>query len=409
MNVQKLIEGDIRMQYTGISRRIVLALLTGSVAFFSMTAQAEPVSVSSIAQRLQPFVDDGTIPGAVTLVASKNKVLSLEAVGYADVSAKKPMAIDCEFWIASMTKAITAAGLMILVDQGKVNLDDAVSKYIPEFANDKTWVIVPMRGDTQPQPPTPTHDITVREILSHTAGLRATSRFESPTLDLYPLSDRVASYTKMPLLSDPGTEYSYANSGINTAGRIIEIVSGEPYAQFLQERIFGPLGMTDTTFFPSKEQISRLALSYSYNAQTNILVPVNIGQLKYPLDDPSRQPMPAGGLFATAVDVARFCQMLLRGGVDPSGKRILSREAVTTMTTKQTGPLVKTPYGFGLAVSPVGYGHGGAYSTDMEVDAKRGIISVFMVQMAGWNKDARAKLGNAYNGAVAQFPAQQEQ
>ena len=394
------------MQYMDIARRMALAVLIGSLAFCSVLAQADPSSVPSIAPRLQPFVDDGTIPGAVTLVASRNKILSLEAVGYADLAAKKPMATDCEFWIASMSKAITAAGLMILVDQGKVNLDDPVSKYIPEFANDKTWLIVPMRGDTQTQPATPTHDITVREILSHTAGLRATSRFESPTLDIYPLSDRVISYTKMPLLSDPGTEYSYANSGINTAGRIIEIVSGEPYAQFLQDRIFGPLGMTDTTFFPNKEQIARLALSYSYNSQTNILVPVNIGQLKYPLDDPSRQSMPAGGLFATASDVAKFCQMLLRGGVAADGKRILSQEAVTTMTTKQTGSLVKTPYGFGLGVSPVGYGHGGAYSTDMQVDAKRGIISVFMVQMAGWNKDARAKLGNAYNGAVAQYPQQ---
>ncbi len=208
---------------------------------------------------MQPFVDKHTLAGAVTLVASKDKVLSLEAVGFADVEAGKPMRPDALFWIASQSKPITATALMMLVDEGKVKLDDPVEKYLPEFRNQ--WLAVYQDKDAvllkRPKQP-----ITVRDVLSHTSGLPFRSAMEEPTLDGLPLRDAVKSYAMTPLKFEPGTKYEYSNAGINTAGRIIEVVSGMPYEDFLDKRLFGPLGMKDTTFWPNEEQLGRLAKSY---------------------------------------------------------------------------------------------------------------------------------------------------
>jgi len=378
---------------------VAILILTGLNAT-DKAARAD--STPTIAQQLQPFVDNDTIPGAVVLVASKDKIIDMEAVGYAERGLKMPMKTDSLFWIASMSKAMTSAGVMVLVDQGKVSLDDPVSKYIPEFATDKTWPIKPDGNDKHPQPPTATRDITVRMVLSHNAGIRFASPLETPTLDVHTLADRVVSYTKVPLLFDPGTGWSYSNAGINTGGRIIEVVSGMPYERFMDENVFKPLGMTDTTFFPNHQQLARLARAYRPGADGK-LKPYYVNQCKYPLDDPDRHPMPAGGLFSTASDVAQFCQMLLGGGVGANGKRVLSKMAVTSMTTKETADGVPTSYGFGLGVGPGTFGHGGAYSTDMEVDANKGVITVFMVQMAGWYPKKRDAMYGALSKAWAPY------
>ena len=280
-----------------------------------------PNSAKGIAAALQPFVDSHSLAGAVTLVADKDKVLSLEAVGFADIAANKPMRTDALFWIASQSKPITAAALMMLVDEGKVRLDEPVEKYLPEFKDQ--WLGAERDKDhlllTRPM-----HPATVRNILSHTSGMPFRSAMEQPTLDLLPLRDAVRSYAMTPLQFEPGSKYQYSNAGINTAGRIIEVVSGMPYEEFLEQRLFGPLGMKDTTFWPNEEQLKRLASSYQPNADKNGLEKTTIAQLKYPLNDRKRQAMPAGGLFSTASDVDRFCQMMLKGGVF-QGKRYLSR------------------------------------------------------------------------------------
>jgi CubicO group peptidase (beta-lactamase class C family) len=207
-----------------------------------------------------------------------------------------------------------------------------------------------------------------------------------------------------PLQSNPGEKYQYSNAGINTAGRIIEVVSGMPYEEFLDKRLFGPLGMKDTTFWPSEEQLRRLAKSYRPNADKTGLQETPISQLQYPLNDRKRQPMPAGGLFSTAADVGRFCQMVLGGGVF-EGKRILSEEAVSQMTSKQTGKL-KDNYGLGWSTGGT-FGHGGAHATNMTIDPKRGLITVWMIQATGgfpgdggkaqgvFQEAARERFGNA--------------
>jgi CubicO group peptidase (beta-lactamase class C family) len=352
---------------------------------FAATDDATTDHSRDVAAVLQPFVDRHALAGAVILVADKDKVLSLEAVGHADIAAKKPMTTDGLFWIASQSKSITATALMMLVDEGKVRLDDPVVKYLPEFKGQ--WLRA--YGDNQVQLlKKPKQRMTVRHILIHISGLPFKSAMEEPTLDLLPLDMAVRSYATTPLDFEPGTKsFHYSNAGINTAGRIIEVVSRMPYEKFLDKRLFEPLGMKDTTFWPNEEQVRRLAKSYKPNEDKNDLVEVKIGQLKYPLDDHTRQPMPAGGLFSTASDVGRFCQMVLNGGKF-EGKRYLSKDAVKQMATTQIGDPAKGGYGLGWSTQGGGvFGHGGAQATNMTIDPQHGLITVFMVQHAGFPKD----------------------
>ncbi|MCC6354034.1 MAG: beta-lactamase family protein, partial [Verrucomicrobiae bacterium] len=353
-----------------------------------LLALAAPAPIAatqpSIAPNLQPFVDSGTLAGAVVLVADTNGVLALETVGWMDVAGKRPMRTDCLFWIASQSKPITAAALMILVDEGKVSTDDPVEKYLPEFKD--LWVAAESDKD-HVLLKRPRHPILVREILSHTSGLPFKSPLEQPTLDLFPLEARVRSYAMMPLLFEPGTQSKYSNAGINTAARIVEVVAGMPFEKFLDDRILKPLGMKDTTFWPDAKQLRRLAKAYRPNASKDAIEECAIDQLKYPLDDPSRQPMPAGGLFSTAEDVSLFYRMLANNGT-LAGRRILSESAVRQMTSDQSGE-ARSGYGFGIGVKGDTITHGGAYNTASAFDRERNIITVFLGQHAGWIKDGK--------------------
>jgi len=344
---------------------------------------------------LQPFVDNHTLAGAVTLVADKDKVLSLDVVGSMDIAAGREMRTDCLFWIASMSKPMTAAGLMMLVDEGRVSLDDPVEKYLPEFHGQ---MLAAEQDQDHMLLKKAAHPITVREVLSHTSGLPFMSRIEHK-IDTFTLSEAAISYALTPLTYQPGTKYAYSNAGINTAGRIIEVVSGMPYEEFMEKRLFQPLGMTDTTFWPNQEQLGRLAKSYCPKGSQQELQETTISQLTYPLDNRKRGPSPAGGLFSTASDVGVFCRMILGRGVY-HGKRYLSAAAIQQMTSTQTGDLLNQGrgeggYGLGWSTSrkrhdagdpvPVGpCGHGGAYSTNMWIDPPHGLVTVYMVQHAGY-------------------------
>jgi CubicO group peptidase (beta-lactamase class C family) len=384
---------------TTLSRLRLLVLLFAVLAGAPLTAWSDDTaaSKSGIAAALQPYVEKHALAGAVTLVADKDKVLSLEAVGYTDVEAKKAMNTDSLFWIASQSKPITATALMMLVDEGKVKLDDPVSKYLPEFRDQ--WLIVGKDDDFMLLR-RPKHPVTVRHLLTHTSGMPFSSAMEHPTLDLLTLRDAVRSYALTPLRTEPGTKWAYSNAGINTAGRIIEVVSGMPYEDFLDKRLFEPLGMKDTTFWPNKQQVERLAKSYRPNKEKTGLEAFDISQLKYPLYDRKRQPMPAGGLFSTASDVGRFCQMILTGGTQ-GGKRYLSEDAVKQMTSKQTGAL-KENWGLGWALGG-GFGHGGAHSTNMTIDPNRGLILVWMVQHAGFPLDGDKSQDAFRHAAMERF------
>jgi CubicO group peptidase (beta-lactamase class C family) len=369
----------------------VLTLFLG--ASMLAAAQAPVASVNgkpdAIEAYLQPLAQNHMFAGAVALVANRDRVVYLKAVGYRDIERKAPMTTDDLFWIASTSKPIAATALMMLVDEGKVNVDDPVEKYLPEFHGQMVSVTHAGATDgvvgaaSQPSLIPANHPILVREILSHTSGLPFKSKAQPDALDTLPLKDAVLSFAAEPLMFQPNTDYSYSNEGLDTVARIIEVVSGIPYEQFLQERLFDPLGMKDTTFWPSAEQIRRLAKAYKLDAQTKTLTEVPISQLTYPLDDRQRRyPMPAGGLFSTAEDLSKFCRMILNGGVF-NGKRIISLNALQEMTSRQNGGLGGTSYGFGWGVSTSGFEHGGALKNAMEIDPAKGRMLVFMVQQDG--------------------------
>ncbi len=181
-----------------------------------------------------------------------------------------------------------------------------------------------------------------------------------------------------------------------------------PYEKFMDKRLFEPLGMKDTTFWPSEDQLKRLAKSYKPNEDKNGLVEVKIGQLKYPLNDRTRQPMPAGGLFSTATDVGRFCQMVLNGGKF-NGKRYISEDAVKQMATTQIGDPAKGGYGLGWSTHGNGvFGHGGAQATNMTIDPQHGLITVFMVQHAGFPKDGNKAHGAFQKAALQRYGASRQ-
>ncbi len=362
-----------------------------------------------IAAALQPFVDSHALAGAVTLVASKDKVLSLDAVGYADIDAKKPMQVDNLFWIASMSKPMTATALMMLVDEGKVNVDDPVEKYLPEFHGQMLAV---EQDDSHAVLKKPKHPIAVKNILSHTSGLPFMSRVEHK-IDTLSLHEAAIGYALTPLKFEPDTKYDYSNAGINTAGRIIEVVSGQAYEQFMAERLFKPLGMKDTTFWPTPEQAAKIAKSYRPNKANNGLEETDVSQLTYPLTDRKRGPSPAGGLYSTASDVGQFCRMILSGG-ELDGKRYLSQAAMRQMTSTQSSVLMQNKeeggYGFGWSTTrrahaeepaPVGpCGHGGAYATNMWIDPQRGLVTIYMVQHAGYAGPDGGKILPAFTQAA---------
>ncbi len=390
--------------------------LTSLAVALGMGQRSPRAAKRRVASSLQVYVDRGVMAGAVVLVSSPEHILALEAVGYSDLGAKTPMPPDALFWIASIAKPMTAAAFMMLVDSGKVKLADPVERYLPEFQGQ--MMIAEKRPD-QLILKKPAHPITVREILSHTSGLIGQSPRERE-LDMLSLREGVISYASAPLEFEPGTRYEYCNPGINTVGRLIEVASGMSYEDFMQKRLFDPLGMKDTTFWPSEDQLKRLAKAYAPAAGGKGLREIKISQLTYPLSDKKRHPYPAGGLFSTAADVAGFCRMVLRGGI-LDGTRLLSEQSVREMTSTQTGNLLnqgKGEDGYGLgwftsrkslgATGPVIPGpcsHGGAYATEMSIDPWNDLITVFMVQHAAYagGVDGGKILGDFKKAAVTVF------
>ena len=253
-----------------LSRRVLLPLAL--LAFVSAIPAAEPPAVANpdklkaIPAAMQAFVDSDDISGAVTVVGRKDGIVAFDAVGQRDIAAKAPMTKDTMFRIASMTKPITAIGIMILVDEGKLSPDDDVAKHLPEFTGQ--LLREPSSGlDGVPGAfafKKPKRAVKIRDLLTHTSGVAG---YPKGVDDVYAKRNRTLAETALatalqPLTFEPGSKWKYANEGIDTLGRVIEVVSGESYEKFLQKRVFDPLEMKDTTFYPTKEQREGVALTY---------------------------------------------------------------------------------------------------------------------------------------------------
>jgi CubicO group peptidase (beta-lactamase class C family) len=365
---------------------------------------------AGLATAEQPFVDQGEISGAVMLVATKDQILHVSAVGQSDLASGRKLETGDLFWIASMSKPMTATCVAILADDGKLSFDDPLEKYLPEYRN--LWITQEQAADRRVLVK-PARPITLRDVLTHTSGLGE----YAVTNPHWTLADMTRTLSREPLRFGPGSRWAYSTAGIDTLGRVVEIVSGMPFAEFMQKRLLDPVGMTHTTFWPTPVQKKRLAKSYLRNAQTGKLEETTISYMYHgEVDDPARPPLGGAGLFSTAEDVAKFYQMMLNQGM-AGGQRVLKPETIAEMTRKQTGDLKARPgmpWGLGFCVvedpkqmeanvtfTPGTFGHGGAYGTQSWADPTRGIIYVFMIQRDKIpNNPDNSPMRRAYQAAV---------
>jgi CubicO group peptidase (beta-lactamase class C family) len=357
---------------------------------------------------MQKMMAKDEIAGAVTAVVSKERVLHLEATGWADVRAKRTMATDTIFWIASMTKPVTGVAVLMLQDEGRLSVADPVAKYLPEFATLRT-------------PSGKPANLTITQVLTHTSGLVEAGPGAQQAKSL---ADLVPLWLAAPMQYEPGERWQYTQSGINAGARIVEVVSGLSFDAFVQQRILTPLGMTSTTFYLTDDHRRRLVTAYAKHKETGALEPVPARAEFGPRDRP---PQGHAGLYSTAPDYARFCRMLLNGGT-VDGRRYLSAEAMRLLTNPQTGDLatgffqsdaygnrgahygwgittsiLKTPHeGVAAMLSPGTFGHGGAWGTQAWIDPVKGVAYVLMVQRSGFPNSDASDVRRAFQEAAAQ-------
>src|SRR5579862_144305 len=388
---------------------VAIGLYAASPAVNASKAGMDPARLGHIPVRMQSFVDKGTIAGAVTLVARHGAVASFEAVGFQDLESKKPMRADTIFQIMSMTKPVTAVGIMMLEEEGKLAVGDPVEKYLSEFRG--LWVVDSSDGEKSRKLVKPSRPITIRDLLTHTSGMYANNPPAMADLKTWmgmPLSQIVAIGSQQPLDFQPGTKWQYSNIGIATLGRIIEVIADQPYEKFMESRIFQPLGMKDSYFFPPAEKFERIASCYVLeHDKLKKMGDDTLGGGALLYRKGARNPLPEGGIYSTATDMTAFYQMMLNGGTY-NGARLLSRSTVQVMTAIHTGDLDaghSAGMGYGLAwaisrlpvaevtlplVSIGSYGHGGAFGTQGWVDPAKDLVGVFMVQRPAANTERNA-------------------
>ena len=404
--------------------RIKASLLSTLICLTSTFAQAdddpglststpELVGMSTarlerIGPAMQRYIDEGLVPGTVTLVARRGKVVHFEARGYMDVDSKKPMRKDALFRIASMTKPITSVALMMLYEEGKFQLRDPVSKFIPSFADQKVSSTSDASGETGELVPAK-RPATMRDMLTHTAGMAnsyrgnteyyATQAGVQANDTLETVIDRLAA---MPLNYHPGEQWQYS-AATDVVGRLVEVISGQTLDEFFQERIFGPLGMTDTHFFLDDDKDGRLMSQYTPGPDNNRIVLEDPGsnESRWITADNKVVFRGAGGLVSTARDYLRFQAAMLNDG-ELEGARLLSPVTLDLMMDNHTGDLplwLPGPgYGFGLgwavvedrgeAATPLSEGSvywGGAYCTISWIDREEELVGILMTQVRPYN------------------------
>lgn len=350
--------------------------------------------LGKIQQRMQEYVDAGQAVGIVTMVLRGGSVVQRTAVGMQNIEEKRPMREDSIFQIMSMTKPITAVGIMMLCEEGKISLYDEVQTYLPEFrdqmVNANGWL------------KKPTRPIRIGDLLSHTSGMRQMPQGDMKDVHWkmdHTLAEAVASFAKEPLEFEPGTKWLYSNTGFATLGRIIEVVSGQPYESFIQSRLLQPLEMKDTFFYPPPGKLDRIAIVYAPKDGKVIRAGSQIlGGAPGAFRKGSIYPGPEYGLFSTADDISHFCQMILNHGTW-KGTRVLSPATIETMQEVQTSGMAAGWYpgaDYGLAweiiTKPPGvlgylpfgtFGHGGAFGTQEWIFPSHDMITIFMVACEG--------------------------
>ena len=383
-----------------------LALAHPALAQDLQRASPESVGLSSAGLErataaLQAHIDAGDVAGVVAAVARDGKLVYFEALGQRDLQTRDPMPQDALFRLYSMTRSITSTAAMILWEEGKFQLDDPIATYLPQFADQRVFVDAgaPDMSQTRAR----RGDITVRHLLTHTSGIGSRSspiyRTERVRLRSITLPQMVDNAARVPLFEDPGTRFRY---GISTTmlGRLIEIWSGMPLEQFLNERVFEPLGLRDTVFWADRDRADRLATVYRRDNASGALNPHAIEELPF-----TEQPtlIEGGvGLLSSTMDFLRFSQMFLNKG-ELGGTRVLRPETVEMMTRNHIpdsvlplgtrGYMAGSGWGLGSNVVldssaytfPVGEGEywwDGSAGTRFSIDPEHGIITVIMAQVS---------------------------
>jgi len=396
---------------------ILLAVLALTALPAAEKSGLDPAALARIPKRMQELVDQGQLAGAVTLVQRHGVATGIEAVGWADIEAKKPMRADTIFQIMSMTKPFVGTSIMMLADEGKLAISDPVEKHLPEFRGQ--MLIAARNADGSVLIKKPARPITIFDLMTHTSGMSYLPPAGIAELNQrmhYKLADATLLYSQMPLEFEPGSKWQYSNLGIAILGRIIEVRSGLAFEKFLETRIFTPLGMKDSHIFLPAEKQARLAAIYRKTATgLEKAGPSMLGGDSMNYRKGAVYSAPEWGLYTTAADLAAFYQMLLNGGV-ANGKRIVSKAGIDTMTRKQTGDLrsghmphtafgltwevIDDPRGELAYLSTGTYGHGGAFGTHGWVDRQKNMVGVYLVQMTAVDATGKYAFMQMANAAV---------
>ena len=397
--------------------RVHLPLVLATLSFAGSPCVAQPAPAPGmnqeilvkIPERMRHFVDEKTVAGVVTLIARGDDIVEFDSEGMADIESNQPMRKDTIFQIMSMTKPVTAIGIMMLAEEGKLSLRDPVAQYLPEFGNLR---VAANTGPDGARLGEPEHAITIRDLMTHTAGM--TDAAPAAISDYQhamnvPLDEVVRQLAKERLLFQPGSAWSYSSAGIEILGRIIEVCSGKKYEDFIAERILRPLGMKDSFFFAPAEKIGRIAMVYVNQDGKLVRAPGTILG-----GDPAKHragsvfPAPGWGLYSTAEDLLHLYRMMLDGGIY-EGHRYLSPFSVHLMTEPHTsevrpvGWMRGSDYGLAWEVvtDPMGelaghtigsYGHGGAFGTQGWIDPNNRLISIMLIQRADGGTETMTRI-----------------
>ncbi|MDD3155220.1 MAG: serine hydrolase [Victivallaceae bacterium] len=372
---------------------------------------------------LMPYVQNGQLPGAIN-VFYKNGIQENTCVGYADVAAKRPITMDDVYMQCSQTKGFCGVTIAILVEEGKISLDDPVSKYLPEFK--ELWVLASNRDGVKTLAKAK-NVLTIRMVMNHTGGFPFEICAKQGNLKGggwsggAPLRQTAAIAAACPLLFEPGTKVQYSNTGIDIGAAVVEVVTGKRWDDFLQERVLTPLEMKSSSFKPTDKQLATMVEMYDCvkDAPAKYLVQNNMQQRPY--NGAYVFPSAGAGLWTTANDQLKFYKMLMNLGTGENGKQILKAETVKNLLAKSTRPKGMGGYSLGLGApeedkEDAWFGHGGAWGTNCTVNWHRKELKLWAVQLCGkprpWDK-ARAAAekkffqyvidnsnANAYTGRV---------
>ena len=374
-----------------------IAVAAVALAGCLSTNSPKELGTTYMADALAPWVEKGELPGAVSILYNDG-VQETACIGYANVEEKRPIALDNVYMQCSQTKGFCGVTIAILVDEGKLNLDDPVSKYLPEFGT--LWVQESETNGVRKLVKAK-NTLTVRMVMNHTGGFP----FELPNGKAMggwsrrmPLRSVAATAAAFPILFEPGTAVRYSNVGIDIGAAVVEVVTGKRWECFLKERVLDPLGMDDSGFWPTDSQLDGKIEMYTVKAGAPAKWQKQADWMQRPYNDDRVFSSAGAGLWTTAADQYKFYKMLMNLGVGDNGVRIISEETVKAILAKSTRPKGKTAdgksfggYSLGLS-APVEdgedqwFGHGGAWGTNCQVNWHKRQLKLWAVQLTGGNR-----------------------